>query len=120
MLEQLAISLGLEFRLIVVGLIAGIAIIARSKENVFIKVVNVLVCIFAAGYSNQVFILVGWKVGEETSMIRAFIISMFSPSAVEGILKIGQDFKEDPLKYISNIATKYIPKLFKNSKKNDN
>lgn len=119
MLEQLALSLGLEFRLIVTGLIAGIAVISRSKENIFIKVVNVLVCIFAAGYSNQVFILVGWKLGNETSMIRGFVVSLLSTPFVDGLLKIGQNFKEDPITFFTELIQKYIPNILKSSKKND-
>jgi hypothetical protein len=108
MLEQLATFLGIPLKLLFVGLVTGLLMIAfRPKGTVFLKIMYVCVCVLFSGYSDQVFRMVGWKFDEDTQVMRGFFISLFSPYLVEGITLEGEKFAKDPIKYVKQLILKF-------------
>ena len=107
MLEQLATYLGIPIKLVFVGLLSGLLMVAyKSKGSIFTKILYVIVCVFFSGYSDQLLKLIGMKFDEDTQIMRGFIVSFISTYLIEGLKLQGEKFSRNPIKYFKSLTSK--------------
>jgi hypothetical protein len=107
MLEQLATILGFPFKLVITGLLSGLVIaFAKKNDNLFLKIIYVIISIFASGYHEQVFKLVGYKLVEGTEIVSGFLVSITSNFVIRAVIIQGEKFEKNPIQYIKSIKSK--------------